>query len=99
MLYSYLYWRRCIEDDGRFEPGYHKTIKDINARLKKSYKDLAEAINERGTLIDYKGDYLFVAINQGKHATIPWLHPVRRLRKYQVGEVSELETKHPRLAL
>ena len=97
LLYAYLYWRRHREDDWNFERKYHKTVKDINARLNKSYLDLAGAINQRGTLIDYRGDYLFVAIKPGKHIDIPWLHPVRRLRKYVVGEVSELEAKHPKL--
>jgi len=99
IIYSYIYWRRCYEEDRRFQRGYKTTVKEINSRLKKSYHDLAEAIKQRGKLIDYQGDYLFVAINQGNHMDIPWLHPVRKRRKYIVGDFTEAELKHPKLAL
>jgi hypothetical protein len=87
LLYSFLYSHRCKEGDRVFEPKYRHSVAGINDRMKEVYQALASRLKDEGAqVVDYRGDYFFIKTNGDSPMNVPWLHKVRHLDEYSVGD-------------
>jgi hypothetical protein len=84
-IYTYLYFDRIRKKSRVFTRKYSTDWRQFRHDIQKTYEALGQNLKDK-EIVDYNRDYIFIKRQEGqeKPLDLPFLHPVRHLKNYEV---------------